>query len=186
MKTKPLFIVLISLSLGLFLSRMLPHSANWGPALAIGVFAGYLARKNPMGFVFPALAWFTTDLVLGFYEGMLFNYGALLACTFTGVGLSFIQKRYPELKKKWAFFAGFAGAGLASSTLFFLVSNFGVWFFQAPQCQPLNMAGLATCYIGGLAFYWPTLISTSAWMLVFAGAYQVIRVQASQWLLEKA
>ncbi len=186
MKTKPLIITLTLLAIALFLSRMIPHSANWGPALAICAFAGFLARKNPMGFVIPAIAWFATDLYLGFYEGMLFNYIALFGCTFGGISWAVLNKKYPGLRKGLASYFGFAGSGVMASTLFFLVSNFGVWFYQAPQCQPFNGAGLFTCYVGGLLFYWPTLISTTAWMLVFAGAYQWIREQAQEWLLERA
>ncbi len=186
MKTKPLLISLLVLAAALFFSRLMPHSANWGPALAICAFAGFLARKNPLGFALPALAWLGTDFFLGFYEGMLFNYAALLGCSLSGMALVPLTKKYPQLKKGFLNVVSFAGTGAISATLFFLVSNFGVWFFQAPQCQPLNMSGLTTCYVGGLLFYWPTLISTMAWMVVFAGAYQFLRVQAQQWLVERA
>ncbi len=186
MKTRPLIFSLLILAVALFLSRMIPHSANWGPALGICVFAGFLARKNPMGYFLPAVAWLATDLFLGFYDGILFNYGALLGCTFAGGLLATLFKKIPSSKRGALSYLGFASSGALSATLFFLISNFGVWFVQAPQCRPMDLNGLAACYVGGLMFYWPTLISTTAWMLVFAGVYQMVRLQASDWLAERA
>lgn len=175
---------LFLLGLALFFSRLFPHSANWNPALAIGVIAGFLSRKSPLGFLIPAMAWLASDLVLGFYPGMLFNYAAIFACSLVGMGLSALLKRKEENLGKEA--VGFVGSGLASSTLFFVISNFGVWYVQSAQCLPMNLSGLTTCYILGLEFFWPTLISTTAWMVVFGVSYQFIKAQAHLWMVEKA
>ncbi len=48
---------------------------------------------------------------------------------------------------------------LASSTSFFLLSNFVVW--QSSRMYPHSLAGLGSCYIAGLPFYGNDLISTA-------------------------
>jgi hypothetical protein len=186
MKTRPLFITLSLLAGLLLVSRLLPHAANWGPALAIGTFSGFLTRKNPLGFLLPVAAWVLSDLYLGFYPGFFFNYAALLACGFLGWFWHRQGGLTPASTSTIQVGAGFASLGVLSSSLFFMVSNLSVWAMQAPQCQPLNWQGLVTCYTLGLPFYWPTLISTTAWMLVFAGVYQFMASQVSQEFWERA
>ncbi len=54
---------------------------------------------------------------------------------------------------------------LASSTSFFLLSNFMVW--AGGHMYPHSAAGLAGCYYAGLPFYGNDLMSTA----IFAGAF---------------
>jgi hypothetical protein len=48
-----------------------------------------------------------------------------------------------------------AGAALASSLLFFLTSNFGVWLFGS--LYPFTLDGLVACYVAAIPFFWNTL-----------------------------
>jgi hypothetical protein len=50
---------------------------------------------------------------------------------------------------------------LATSTSFFLLSNFMVWFGGSMSMYPHSFAGLAACYIAGLPFYRNDLVSTA-------------------------
>jgi hypothetical protein len=54
---------------------------------------------------------------------------------------------------------------LASSTSFFLLSNFMVWL--GSRMYPHSVAGLGACYAAGLPFYGNDLMSTA----IFAGAF---------------
>jgi hypothetical protein len=52
-------------------------------------------------------------------------------------------------------------AVLASSTSFFLLSNFMVWLGGSIAMYPRSLAGLGACYIAGLPFYRNDLVSTA-------------------------
>ena len=65
------------------------------------------------------------------------------------------------------------GAILASSTSFFLLSNFAVWFGGGMYTH--NIIGLATCYVAAIPFYANDLMSTA----VTAGALFGLPVLAS-------
>jgi hypothetical protein len=54
---------------------------------------------------------------------------------------------------------------LATSTSFFLLSNFMVWL--GSRMYPHTAAGLGACYAAGLPFYGNDLMSTA----LFAGAF---------------
>jgi len=56
---------------------------------------------------------------------------------------------------------------LASSTSFFLLSNFMVWL--GSRMYPHTAAGLGACYVAGLPFYGNDLMSTSFFAAVFFG-----------------
>jgi hypothetical protein len=56
---------------------------------------------------------------------------------------------------------------LASSTSFFLLSNFMVW--AGGQMYPHSVAGLASCYYAGLPFYGNDLMSTAIFATAFFG-----------------
>jgi len=44
------------------------------------------------------------------------------------------------------------GSALLSSVLFFLITNFAVWFGSS-SFYPQTLAGLGACYLAGLQFY---------------------------------
>jgi hypothetical protein len=57
-----------------------------------------------------------------------------------------------------------AGSVLATSTSFFILSNFAVW--MGSNMYPHSIAGLAACYVAAIPFYANDLMSTA----VTAGA----------------
>jgi len=61
-----------------------------------------------------------------------------------------------------------AGAALASSTLFFVISNFGVWAFGS--LYPQTGAGLVACYAAAIPFFRNTLMGDALYTAVlFSG-----------------
>ena len=54
-----------------------------------------------------------------------------------------------------------AAGVLASSTSFFLLSNFVVWTSGSMSMYPHSLAGLGACYVAGLPFYRNDLVSTA-------------------------
>jgi len=122
--------------------RLLPHTPNVAPVVGIGLYSGaYLPKRWAV--VVPLLAIIAGDLILGWIPEHLFGWLA--------VALSVAIGFY--LRGRKSVFA-VAGGALAASTLFFLLSNFGVWFLgYAHASYPRDWSGLLSCYAAGIPFY---------------------------------
>ena len=142
-------------------ARLIPHPWNFTPLVAIGLFAGTYARSAGAAAVMTLLSLILSDLVLGFYQGFWVVYAAALVPVLAGR----LVGRRPAI-------AAIAGAGLASSLSFFLITNFGVWAGGA--LYPRTLAGLAACYAAGIPFYRNQLAGDVFYMLLMFGGYAAI------------
>ena len=130
--------------------RFIPNPDNFSPLLALCLALGFMSRGKWYGFVIPLVAMLIADVKLGLYSGWAFTYIPLVAI----VALGTLSK---------AKTLRMTGLAFAASVLFFVVSNFGVWFSSG--LYPETMMGLWACYVAGIQFFHQTLIST----LVFTG-----------------
>jgi hypothetical protein len=98
---------------------------------------------------------------LGFYSHMAVVYFsfALIVC----VGL-WLQKRRSAFN--------IAGAALASSILFFLLTNFGVWAFGS--LYPKTLEGLLACYVAAIPFFQNTLQGDLFFSVVLFGGFALL------------
>lgn len=60
-----------------------------------------------------------------------------------------------------------AGAALASSVLFFVLTNFGVWALGS--WYPKTWEGLVACYVGAIPFFYNTLVGDAVYTTVLFG-----------------
>ena len=125
-------------------SRLLPHPANFTPVGALALFSGAYLGRSALAFVAPLAALVLSDLVLGFYPEVVFVYVAVAATVLIGWALA---RRRSVLRV--------AGAAIAGSVLFFLLTNFGVWLVM--DYYPKDLAGLAACYAAAIPFFQNTL-----------------------------
>jgi hypothetical protein len=138
-------------------------NADWSgfsPVIAIALFAGFVIKQKDMSFIFPLLALFISDVVIdilynqglfsypGFYSGQWKNY--LLLMTATLLGWMLKGKNYTSL---------LAGA-ITTPTVFFLLSNFSVWYTMGEVAYSRDFSGLMNSYIAGLPFYKNALLGT--------------------------
>lgn len=137
-------LVLLSAIVAAAALRLVPHPPNFTPIGAMALFGAAHLGRRPLAMAAPLSALLLSDLVLGFYSGMWVQY---LAVALT-VALGWVA-----LTKVSALRV--AGAALASSILFFVVSNFGTWTLSG--MYPLTAAGLAACYAAGIPFFQNTL-----------------------------
>lgn len=154
-------------------SRFLPHPPNFACLGALGLFAGcYFAGRK--AFFVPAIALLVSDLVghIAGIPGMGFYNPMVMAATYLGVTLAVPVGRMLNNGRLWARLP--AGAVVAS-TLFFLVSNFGVWL---GPWYPTTFAGLATCFTNAIPFYGYTLAGDVAFASVLFGAFELSKVPA--------
>ena len=120
------------------ITRLLPHPPNVTPITAIALFGGCNIKDKNLAFVLPLLCMFLTDLFLGFHIIMPFVYLSFMCISYIGINSEKITN----------------GTIFGSSLLFFLVTNFGVWFFGYPN----TLAGLVSCYTLALPFFVNTII----------------------------
>ena len=141
---KTLFCVLIIMFA--VATRIFPHPVNFTPMGAVALFAGACIYDRRVWLV-PVGALLISDAFIGFYHPleMLFVYLGFAVCI--TIGRTFLYKKQNALR--------IGGAAFASATVFFVLSNFGVW--TSGLYYPMTTAGLAECYILALPFFGNTL-----------------------------
>jgi hypothetical protein len=126
--------------------RLVPHPPNFSPIGAMALFSGAYLGRRWLAFAAPLGALVLSDLVLGFYPELVFVYASVVAVVLIGWA---VAKRKSALT--------IAAAAVASSILFFAVTNFGVWLVM--DYYPKTLAGLAACYVAAIPFFQNTLAS---------------------------
>jgi hypothetical protein len=99
--------------------RLVPHPPNFSPIDAMALFSGAYLGRRWVAFAAPLAALFLSDLVLGFYHGMATVYATV--ALIVAIGWSLSSRRSP---------LRIAGAAVAGSVTFFLITNFGMWLFS--------------------------------------------------------
>lgn len=158
---KPRLATLIAMVLAAAATRLVPHPWNLTSVAAVALFGGAYFQDRRLAFAVPLGALFVSDLVLGLYAGMPLVY--LSFALIVGVGLWLRSRRRPLI---------IAGAALASSLLFFAVTNFGVW--ASGQLYPRNLAGLIACYTAALPFFRNTLEGDLVYTLILFGGFALL------------
>lgn len=161
----PRVVVLISLVLAAALTRLMPHPPNMTSIAAIALFGGAYFSNRWLVFLVPLTALFISDMALGgFYRGMEVVYlsFALIVC----IGL-WLQKHRTVFP--------IAGAALASSVLFFALTNLGVWAFSG--MYPVTYAGLVACYTAAIPFFANTLMGDLFYTALLFGGFALLESQ---------
>ena len=102
-----------------------------------------------------------SDLFLGFYHGMAFVYGTVALVVMIGWWLS--SRRTPL----WI-----GAAAFASSVLFFVLTNFGMWLFSG--FYPRTVSGLEACYVAAIPFFQNTLAGDLFYAAVLFGGFALL------------
>jgi len=124
--------------------RLVPHPPNFAPIGAMALFSGAYLGRRVLAFTAPLGALLPSDIVLGFYPGMLVQYASVALVVMLGwIALS----RVTPLRV--------GAAAVASSILFFALTNLGVWLLSG--MYPQTLAGLAACYVAAIPFFQNTL-----------------------------
>lgn len=141
------------------LLRLLPHPANVAPIAAMALFGGaYLDKKYAI--LFPLLALFISDLFLGFHASMPMVYASFVITGLIGLWLK---------KHKTAPFV--LSASIASSVIFFLLTNFNYWY--ATSLYPKTFEGVIQSYLMALPFFRNTLFGDLLYTGLFFGGYAI-------------
>ncbi len=168
----PRIATLCLLIFALAASRLLPHPPNFTPLAAMALFAGAHFMDRRTALLLPFAALLMSDLILGLHSTMIFVYAAFAITVLMGMWL---QKHHSAMSV--------LAAALASSVVFFLVTNFGSWLSHG--MYPHTLEGLLAAYTAGIPFFRNTLLGNLFFTaLVFGGFYlaqrrfKVLRVQS--------
>jgi hypothetical protein len=144
--------------------RLVPHPPNFTPIGAMALFGGaYLGRRG-IAFVAPLAALLLSDAVIGFHPYMWATYLSMALIVLIGWA---VRSRITPLRV--------GGAAVASSVLFFVLTNFSVWL--GSSVYPQTLAGLAACYVAAIPFFQNTLAGDLFYTALLFGGF---------FLLEKA
>lgn len=145
----------LKVSTGIFLvlaaSRFIPHPPNFTSLLALSFYVPAILGIRYL----PALvlSFFITDLVIGFHGTTLFTWGSVIL-----IGLLskfFISSTITRI----------SGA-LIGASLFFVITNFGVWSLGF---YGYTIEGLITCYTLAIPFFGNTIVGT----IIFSSVIEV-------------
>jgi hypothetical protein len=171
MKQKQMVWVMIGLVLFAALSRVVlyPLHIYFSPVIAMALFGGACFTDKKYSFALPLLAMFFSDLMFEFFFvapgfwgwGQLVNYAALLLVTFLGFALKKLS------------LLNIAAASVASSLIFFLVSNTGVWIFDTTT-YARDLSGWIDCLVMGIPFLKNGLIADLSYATVLFGGYSLV------------
>ena len=165
-----LFVVLVVMGAALRIS--LQELPNFAPVAGLALFAGYFFRSRIVAIGVPVCVMVISDAVIGPYAWwqMAVVYSMLaLPVMMRGVlrkNFSFAKGTISEFAKS---FTGLLGCSLATSVLFFIVTNAVCLGWYEP-----TLAGAAKCYIQALPFFRFTLAGDLAFALLTFGSYAMV------------
>jgi hypothetical protein len=141
---KPRLALLIGMIFGAAALRLLPHPPNFEPIGALALFGGTHLTNRRWAFIVPLAAMLLSDAVIGFHSELPLVYATFALIVWMGFALRGRSTPLPVVS-----------ASLAASTLFFIVTNFGVWAFDG--LYPRSLEGLITCYVAAIPFFGNTI-----------------------------
>ena len=140
--------------------RLLPHPPNFDAVGALALFAGANVDDKRWAFIIPLTAMLLSDAVIGFHALMPIVYGSFALIVCMGFALRERKTLLPV-----------TGAALAASTLFFIVTNFGVWAFES--LYPKTLEGFVSCYVAAIPFFGNTLAGNLFYAALLFGAFRL-------------
>ena len=153
----------LKFSFGIFIalaaSRFIPHPPNFTSLLALSFYVPALLGVRYL----PVLltSFMLTDLFIGFHGVTLFTWGSVI---FIGLGSKFFIKNIHSR---------IAGS-LLGATLFFIITNFGVWSLGS---YGYTLVGLMTSYTLAIPFFAYSLISTFVFAGIIESVYRFILIK---------
>jgi len=142
-----------------FIVRLLPHVPNTAPIAAIALFAGAYLNRKLVPWV-PLAIMVITDLIIGVHDVALYTWGAFIV-------IGFIGMRLKENKTPGRVFT----STVFSAVLFFVISNFGVWFTWYPHTSE----GFTRCFVNAIPFFRNTLFGNLVFAAVLFGSYEIAK-----------
>jgi len=169
MRTQNLKLQVITISAIIFalaIFRLLPHLPNVSPVAAMALFGGAYFTEKKLAFIVPFAALLLSDLLLGLHSTMIFVYAGFALTVIIGI---MIKNRVSV--------SNTAFAVLASSVLFFLLTNLGAWMTSPLYAKTAE--GLMQAYAAGIPFFQNSLIGNLVFAAIIFGGYHLLQKNVS-------
>ena len=170
---KNLLLIILFIAI-ICIGRILPHPYNFTPLIAVTLLSSHSLSNKFLAIIVPIVGFWLSDLFMNNYiyagyfsdftvfnSGMIWTYGAIALVAL--MGSSFLNKISS---------GKVVLASLSGSTIFYLISNFGVWAFSPMYAK--TFAGLVQCYSLALPFYGTSLMGDLVYSAILFGAYQLV------------
>jgi hypothetical protein len=140
------------------LTRLFPHPPNATPLAAMALFGAAMIDNKRVAFAIPFAAMLLSDAIIGFHATAPYVYASflLIGC----IGLALRGRRSA---------AGVIAASLASSVLFFVLTNIGVWL--SGGIYPRTAAGLFESFTLAIPFFRNTLAGDLFYSALLFGSW---------------
>lgn len=169
-------IVLLAVLMRAMTPLIFGYMPIFSPIESIVLFGGiYFGNKRIIPFIAMLLAIWLGDVLVNriysgqlmfFYKGFYWQYLGFLSIMFMG---TLLQNRITLLST--------TVAGLLSASVFFLISNFGVW--MSWSLYPHTMEGLSLCYVAAIPFFKYTLLSNLLCCVLLCGCLKLMQNRSS-------
>ncbi|MCC6550736.1 MAG: hypothetical protein IT279_11770 [Ignavibacteriaceae bacterium] len=143
------------------LSRLVELPVNFAAIGGIALFSGVYLKNRNLAFLVPLSALFITDLIIGLHADLIAVYFSFVLI----VALGMVLSRKPGIITT-------AAASVTGSVLFFIITNFSVWF--TGTMYPKTLEGLGTCYVMAIPFFGNTLAGDLLFTGVLFGTYELV------------
>ncbi len=150
------FFLIFGLVLLAGLSRLIPHPWNFTALGAMALFSGSMLNNKKWALTAPVLTLLWTDLILGFHITMIYVYASVVLITCLGFWAQTSKSKIIT-------------SSLLGSLIFFMTTNFGVWFSQNLYAKTFE--GLIQCYVMALPFFENQIAGDFFYLAVLYGAY---------------
>lgn len=178
-----LIVEVLSIVLIGILSRVFPHPYNFTPVIAISLFSGFYFSRFIVGASVAVLIIFISDIFINnffyslgdgftvFYSGFFWQYFAYIFIVFLSKVLTVVYESLKTSFESRKHLKGsslkLASVGILGSLVFFVITNFGVWFTSS--IYERSLTGLVNCYTAGLPFLSGTVFGTLFYGCLFFG-----------------
>lgn len=150
-----LFIVLFGL-----LTRFIPHPPNFTPILSMVLFGSVYFNNTKLSLIVPLSVMIISDYFLGLGWINFWVYASLAMISIFGLLFKKVN----------------ITSSIASSLIFFIITNFGVWLMGYPK----TIEGFLVCYTLAIPFFVNTLLSTVLYSYVFKIIYKSVTYRLSE------
>ena len=140
------------------MTRLMPHPPNFTPVLSFALLSSVYSKNN-LGIFIPISIMLISDIYLGSHGAIIWVYSALFVIYLFG---------YYFVKN--ISFKNILISSIASSFIFFIISNLGVWFIGYPK----TIEGFIQCYVLAIPFYKNTLLSVILYSSIIHVCYVFI------------
>jgi hypothetical protein len=180
MKNKLNLIVAAGLVIMAGLARIVNHEAhfyNFAPVCALGLFSGAVIKDRRIALLLPILAQLMGDCYIALFTKWQGFYGIEQVCVYASLLL--VAVLGGSMGQPRAFKV--LGYTLAGATVFFLLSNFGVWLAIEMGKPDLlsygkGLGGLVNTYVAAVPFFKNTLIGEFSGSILLFGAYYLLQL----------